>query len=98
MALLRRLALPLLMAAACAVSGCAYNADIGRDQLLIVNDDNLAAEGEKAWADTLPRFAHSPAALDHGRYARFEAFLHDAGLVGSVLPVAALALDPGAAE
>ena len=52
----------------------------------------------QAWADTLPRFAHSPAALDHGRYARFEAFLHDAGLVGSVLPVAALALDPGAAE
>jgi len=53
MALFRRLTLPLLMAAACAVSGCAYNADLGRDQLLIVNDDNLAAEGEKAWADTL---------------------------------------------
>ena len=52
----------------------------------------------QAWADTLPRFAHSPAALDQGRYARFEAFLHDAGLVGSVLPVGALALDPGAAE
>jgi Zn-dependent protease with chaperone function len=50
---LRRLTLPLLMAAACAVSGCAYNADLGRDQLLIVNDDNLAADGEKAWADTL---------------------------------------------
>ena len=52
----------------------------------------------QAWADTLPRFAHSPAALDHGRYARFETFLHDAGLVDSVLPVSALALDPGAAE
>lgn len=50
---LRRLTLPFLMAAACAVSGCAYNADLGRDQLLIVNDDNLAADGEKAWADTL---------------------------------------------
>jgi predicted Zn-dependent protease len=53
MTALRRLTLPLLMAAACAVSGCAYNADLGRDQLLIVNDDSLAAEGEKAWADTL---------------------------------------------
>ncbi len=52
----------------------------------------------QAWADTLPRFAHSPAALDHGRYARFEAFLHQAGLIDSILPVSALALDPGAAE
>ncbi len=50
----------------------------------------------RAWADTLPRFAHSPAALDHGRYARFEAFLHEAGLIDSILPVSALALDPGA--
>ncbi|WP_454717601.1 M48 family metallopeptidase [Caulobacter segnis] len=48
-----RLTLPLLMVAACAVSGCAYNADLGRDQLLIVNDDSLVGEGEKAWADTL---------------------------------------------
>lgn len=52
----------------------------------------------RAWADTLPRFAQSPAALDHGRYARFEAFLHEAGLVGSILPVSALALDPGAEQ
>lgn len=52
----------------------------------------------RAWADTLPRFAHSPAALDHGRYARFEAFLYEAGLTNAVLPVARLALDPGAAE
>lgn len=48
-----RLTVPLLLAAACAVSGCAYNADLGRDQLLIVNDDSLARDGEKAWADTL---------------------------------------------
>lgn len=52
----------------------------------------------QAWADTLPRFAHSPAALDHGRYARFETFLHEAGMTHSVLPVAELALDPGAGE
>lgn len=53
MVILRRLTLPFLMAAACVVSGCAYNADLGRDQLLIVNDDSLARDGEKAWADTL---------------------------------------------
>jgi putative hydroxymethylpyrimidine transport system substrate-binding protein len=52
----------------------------------------------QAWADTLPRFAQSPAALDQGRYARFERFLQEAGLVDEVLPVSALALDPGAAE
>lgn len=52
----------------------------------------------KAWADTLPRFAHSPAALDHGRYARFEAFLQQSGLTDSILPVSRLAVDPGAAE
>lgn len=52
----------------------------------------------RAWADTLPRFAHSPAALDHGRYARFEAFLHGVGLIDGVLPVSDLALDPGAGE
>lgn len=51
----------------------------------------------QAWIDTLPRFAHSPAALDHGRYARFEAFLLQAGLIDTALPVSALATDPGAA-
>lgn len=51
-----------------------------------------------AWAQTLPRFAHSPAALDHGRYRRFEAFLHQAGLTDGILPVDRLALDPGAGE
>ncbi len=35
----------------------------------------------RAWVDTLPRFALRPAALDAGRYRRFEAFLKDAGLV-----------------
>ncbi|MFT4014949.1 MAG: ABC transporter substrate-binding protein [Paracoccus sp. (in: a-proteobacteria)] len=55
--------------------------------------DELNAE---AWKDTLPRFSQSPAALDQGRYARFEAFLKDAGLVQDVLPVSDLAMDLGA--
>ncbi|MTH66431.1 ABC transporter substrate-binding protein [Paracoccus shanxieyensis] len=48
-----------------------------------------------AWKDTLPRFSQSPAALDQGRYARFEAFLKDAGLVPEMLPVSDLAIDVG---
>jgi len=51
---------------------------------------------EKAWADTIPRFALRPAALDIGRYARLEAFLHEAGLIETVRPVADFAIDVGA--
>ncbi|MHC0052520.1 ABC transporter substrate-binding protein [Actibacterium sp. D379-3] len=54
------------------------------------------ALNEKAWADTLPRFALRPEALDQGRYARFEAFLNEAGLVTGTRPVSALAIDLGA--
>jgi len=50
----------------------------------------------RAWADTLPRFALRPAALDAGRYARFEAFLHEAGLIDSVNPVDEIAVDVNA--
>lgn len=56
-------------------------------------DDEL---NRQAWALTLPRFSQSPGAVDHGRYARFEAFLKEAGLIADVLPVSALATDPGA--
>jgi len=48
---------------------------------------------EMAWADTYPRFATRPAALDHGRYRRFERFLRDAGLIARETPVAGLARD-----
>lgn len=50
----------------------------------------------RAWKDTIPRFSPSPAGLDAGRYARFESFLHDAGLVKRVRPVSDLAIDVGA--
>ncbi|PIE16055.1 MAG: ABC transporter ATP-binding protein [Rhodobacterales bacterium] len=50
----------------------------------------------KAWVDTLPRFALTPAALDQGRYARFEAFLNKAGLLQAPRPVSELAIDLGA--
>lgn len=50
----------------------------------------------QAWADTFGRFAQSPAAVDQGRYVRFEAFLKDSGLVPEAWPVDRFATDPGA--
>ncbi|MEP1766788.1 MAG: ABC transporter substrate-binding protein [Sulfitobacter sp.] len=47
----------------------------------------------RAWVDTLPRFALRPTAMDVGRYAAFETFLHDAGLIPSVNPVSKIAVD-----
>lgn len=48
---------------------------------------------KRAWVDTLPRFALRPAGFDAGRYARFEAFLKDTGLIDSVNPVSAITID-----
>lgn len=47
-------------------------------------DDEL---NRRAWRDTLPRFATRPAALDRARYARFAAYLKNAGLIDKTLPV-----------
>lgn len=47
----------------------------------------------KAWIDTLPRFALRPTAMDEGRYAAFEAFLYEAGLIPSQNPVSKVAID-----
>jgi len=55
-----------------------------------VLDDEL---NRRAWAATLPRFAHSPAALDHGRYQRFAAFLQQQGLVTNPPSLATYAVD-----
>jgi len=53
-------------------------------------DDEL---NRRAWAATLPRFAHSPAALDHGRYRRFAAFLQAQKLIGEPPALATYAVD-----
>ena len=53
-------------------------------------DDELNA---RAWRDTLPRLALSPAALDTGRYARFAEFLVKQGLIDKALPVGDYAVD-----
>jgi putative hydroxymethylpyrimidine transport system substrate-binding protein len=52
-----------------------------------------------AWADTWPRFAMRPAALDLGRYTRFEAFLAASGATPGGIPASDLAVDvTGATE
>ena len=48
---------------------------------------------KRAWVDTLPRFALRPTAIDVGRYATFEAFLQDAGLIPVINPVSEIAID-----
>lgn len=48
---------------------------------------------KRSWADTIRRFALRPAALDHGRYARFEEFLKENGLIETIRPVSDLAID-----
>lgn len=53
---------------------------------------------ERAWADTIPRFALRPAALDHGRYRRMEAFLARHELISSEKPVSDMAIDVSAEQ
>ncbi|MBL4767944.1 MAG: ABC transporter substrate-binding protein [Rhodobacteraceae bacterium] len=48
---------------------------------------------KRAWADTLPRFALRPTAMDHGRYQAFEAFLYASGLIPSINDVATITID-----
>jgi putative hydroxymethylpyrimidine transport system substrate-binding protein len=47
----------------------------------------------QAWGDTWPRFATRPAAVDHGRYTRFEAFLVAQGAVDAAISAADLVVD-----
>jgi putative hydroxymethylpyrimidine transport system substrate-binding protein len=58
----------------------------GRKEL----DDEL---NKRAWRYTIPRFAHSPAALDRGRYERFAAFLKQQGLVKATPPLDTFAVE-----
>jgi putative hydroxymethylpyrimidine transport system substrate-binding protein len=59
----------------------------GREELL---DNEL---NRRAWRDTLPRFALRPAAMDAGRYERFEAFLLEQGLISSTTPTGDYAIE-----
>lgn len=54
-------------------------------------DDEL---NRRALADTLPRFAKRPGALDHVRTERFAAFLKARGLITDIPPVETYAIEP----
>lgn len=47
----------------------------------------------RAWQDVLRYFALRPALLEEQRYARFEAYLHERGLIETLTPVKQLAVE-----
>jgi putative hydroxymethylpyrimidine transport system substrate-binding protein len=51
------------------------------------------ALNERAWPDTLPRFALRPAALDTARYTRFARFMADRGLIDEPPEVSSYAVE-----
>jgi putative hydroxymethylpyrimidine transport system substrate-binding protein len=51
----------------------------------------------RAWRDTLPRFAHTPAALDRNRYDRFARWLAERKMIRSVPAVESYAVELPAA-
>jgi putative hydroxymethylpyrimidine transport system substrate-binding protein len=64
-------------------------------ELFIKNHPDVDDElNRRAWRDTLPRFAHSPAALDAARYDRFAEFLKEAELIETVPAVDSYAFTP----
>ena len=63
-----------------------------------INQVTLPATDHAASFAFYRALGFTPIVDSGGRYARFEAFLHEAGLVPEVLPVDRLAVDPGAAE
>ena len=63
-------------------------------EVFAASSDELNDElNKRAWFDTLPRFALRPTAMDAGRYATFEAFLHEAGLIPGINDVSAITID-----
>lgn len=53
-------------------------------------DDEL---NKRAWADTLPRFDLTPAALDSGRYQRFAAYLKAQGMIDTIPDLSSYAVE-----
>ncbi|MBY0432172.1 MAG: ABC transporter substrate-binding protein, partial [Rhodospirillales bacterium] len=56
--------------------------------LFIRNHKDLDDElNRRAWADTLPRLAARPAALDRARYERFAEFMKEHNLIKAIVPL-----------
>jgi len=63
-------------------------------QLFIKAHKDLNDElNKRAWRDTLPRFSHSPGALDRARYVRFSQFLAKEGLIKQAQKVEDVAVE-----
>jgi len=63
-------------------------------QLFIRGRKDLNDElNKRAWADTLPRFALRPGALDRNRYNKFSAFLQKQEVVKNVPPLESYAVE-----
>lgn len=64
-------------------------------QLFISTQKSLDDElNRRAWADTLPRFALRPGALDRNRYQRFAEFLENNGMIDRKIPLSGYAIEP----
>jgi len=74
------------------------NPDDAWERFAATSEDLGGDLNARAWKDTWPRFATRPAALDAGRYARFEAFLHEQGAIPSRHPAGMLAVDVSLGE
>jgi len=62
--------------------------------LFVRNREDLLSElNRRAWADTLPRFALRPGALDARRYLRFADFLKQEGLITKIPPLETWAVE-----
>ncbi len=55
MPILKRTRCALALSSVLALGACAYNEDLGRNQLLLVNNDSLAKASQDAWATTLSK-------------------------------------------
>jgi putative hydroxymethylpyrimidine transport system substrate-binding protein len=63
-------------------------------QAFVATDSKLDDElNKRAWADTLPRFALRPGAMDNARYTRFAEFMIREGMIKSAPDVATYAVE-----
>lgn len=75
--------LAMAAAGAAALAACAYNEDLGRNQLLIVDDASLTQQADAAWAETLRTKPQSRDAAQNARVRRVgDRIVQAAGLGG----------------
>lgn len=78
---MRRTALVALVAAGAALSACAYNETLGRNQFLLVDDSALSQQADAAWAEALRTQRVSSDAAANARVRRVgERIVQAAGL------------------